>query len=203
MSEEEKRILDMLAGGTISADEAYELLNALRPVAGVENTDDLAFPARGDESEKIQRMQAGLQRFRRLWRIPAFVVAGALLLSGTGLFLMYQSTADVAAIGLLCTWSIFLVALLGTIFALLSRRSAWLYLHVEEKDGSRFAFGMPVPLNLAGWSLKLARPFVPRNQLAHLETAAAFVSVMRASPEAEPLFIDVDDEDENVQIYIG
>jgi hypothetical protein len=126
MSEEEKRILDMLAGGTISADEAYELLNALRPVAGVENTDDLAFPARGDESEKIQRMQAGLQRFRRLWRIPAFVVAGALLLSGTGLFLMYQSTADVAAIGLLCTWSIFLVALLGAIFALLSRRSAWL-----------------------------------------------------------------------------
>ena len=99
MGKEEKRILNMPADGSITADEAYELL---------------------------------------------------------------------AALGFLCVWSIFLLALQGTIFTLQGQHSAWLYLRVAEKDGDRFAIGMPVPLNLVGWSLRLARPFVPRNQLVHL-----------------------------------
>jgi hypothetical protein len=78
-----------------------------------------------------------------------------------------------------------------------------MYLRVEENDGSRFAFGMPLPLNLAGWIIRIARPFVPKDQAGHLDTAAAFVSVMREDPGADPIFIDVEDEDDKVQIYIG
>jgi hypothetical protein len=203
MGEAEKRILDMLAEGSITAEEAHELLTALRPAGGVEDAAGPALPAPASESAKIEAIQPGLQRFRRLWRIPVFIAAGTLLLSGLGLFLMYQSTADVAALGFLCIWSIFLMALLVAAFALLAYRSTWMYLRVEEDDGSRFAFGMPLPLNLAGWFIRIARPFVPKDQAGHLDTAAAFVSVMREDPGADPIFIDVEDEDDKVQIYIG
>ena len=203
MSEEQKRILNMLAQGSITADEAHELLSALGSAGDADDTGDLALPDPKSESEKIEEIQPGLQRFRRLWRIPFYIAAGALLLSGLGLVLMYQSTADVAAIGFLCIWCIFLLASLATLFALLARRSAWLYLRVEETNGDRFAFGMPMPLNLVGWSLRIAAFFVPSKQLGHLETAATFVDAMRDDPDADPLFIDVDDEDEKVQIYIG
>ena len=193
----------MLADGSITADEAHDLLSAVGESGGSGEASDYAMAEPKSESEKIQEIQPGLQRFRRLWRVPFYIAVGALLLSGLGLYLMYRSTADVAAIGFLCIWSVFLLALLGTLVALLARRSAWLYLRVEESDGDRFAFGMPMPLNLVGWSLKIAAFFVPKKQLGHLETAAAFVDAMRDDPDADPLFIDVDDEDERVQIYIG
>jgi hypothetical protein len=203
MGEEEKRILNMLADGRITADEAHDLLTALGPVGEAEDASGHALATPTSESANIEEIQPDLQRFRRLWRIPFFIAAGALLLSGLGLFLMYQSTADVAALGFLCIWSIFIVALLATLMALVARRSTWLYLRVEESDGARFAFGMPMPLNLMGWSLKIARLFVPTNQRARLETAAVFVSAMQDDPDAAPIFIDVDDEDDKVQIYIG
>jgi hypothetical protein len=63
---------------------------------------------------------------------------------------------------------------------------------------------MPMPLGLVNWSKKVARPFVPDKQIAHLETANAFVSVMKDDPEATPIVIDVDDEDgDKVQVFIG
>jgi hypothetical protein len=86
----------------------------------------------------------------------------------------------------------------------MARRSTWFYINVEEKDGHHFAFGMPMPLGLVNWSIKVARPFVTDKQAAHLETANAFVSVMKDDPEAAPIMIDVDDEDgDKVQVYIG
>jgi hypothetical protein len=204
MGEAEERILQMLSDGSISVEEAEELLAAL----GMEDNGE-ALSGEIVTSQEIQDAKPhtpppDLSRFKRWWRIPLFVAAGSAILSGAGLILMYQSTEQVALLGYLCIWSIFIIALFVSVIILMARRSTWLYINVEEKGGHRFAFGMPMPLGLVNWSFKAARPFVPDKQAVHLETASAFVSVMKDDPDSNPIVIDVDDEDgDRVQVYIG
>jgi hypothetical protein len=204
MGEAEERILEMLSAGTITAEEAEELLAAL-------GSGDQGEPILGAVVEPPEIQDAkphtpppDLSRFRRWWRIPLFIALGSAIVSGAGLVLMYQSTEQIALLGFMCIWSIFIIALFGSVILLLTRRSTWFYISVDEKDGHSFAFGMPMPLGLVDWSVKVARPFVPDKQAAHLETASAFVSVMKDDPDAAPIIIDVDDEDgDKVQVYIG
>ncbi|HET6443103.1 MAG TPA: hypothetical protein VFI27_00865 [candidate division Zixibacteria bacterium] len=204
MGEAEDRILKMLSEGTITAEEAEELLTAMAAGDQVETLSGEVIEAPEIQDAKPHSPPPDLSRFRRWWRIPLFIAIGSAFVTGAGLVLMYQSTEPVALLGFMCIWSIFLIALFTSVILLLGRRSTWFYIKVDEKDGSRFAFGMPMPLGLVNWSIKIARPFVPDKQAAHLETAAAFVSVMKDDPEAYPIFIDVDDEDgDKVQVFIG
>jgi hypothetical protein len=204
MGEAEDRILEMLADGTISADEAQELLSVL----AADDQDSLG------SSEVIESMEVQdakphtpppeLSRFRRLWRIPLFVAAGAAVISGAGLILMYQASEQIALLGFMCIWSIFIIALFTAVILLVTLRSTWLYINIEEQDGSGFALGMPMPLGWINWLVKVARPFVPDKQAAYLETAGTFASVMKDDPEAAPIVIDIDDDDgDKVQVFLG
>jgi hypothetical protein len=204
MGEAEDRILEMLADGTISADEAQELLSVL----AADDQDSLG------SSEVIESMEVQdakphtpppeLSRFRRLWRIPLFVAAGSAVISGAGLILMYQASEQIALLGFMCIWSIFIIALFTAVILLVTLRSTWLYINIEEQDGSGFALGMPMPLGWINWLVKVARPFVPDKQAAYLETAGTFASVMKDDPEAAPIVIDIDDDDgDKVQVFLG
>lgn len=204
MGEAEDRILEMLAEGTITAEEAEELLAAL-------TTDDQEEPGSSGITEGVEIQDAkphtpppDLSRFRRWWRIPLFIAAASAIISGAGLVLMYQASDQIAVLGFMCIWSIFIIALFTTVILLITRRSTWFYINVDEMDGSHFTFGMPMPLGWVNWIIKGARPFVPNKQAAHLETAGAFVTAMKDDPEAMPIVIDVDEEDgDKVQIFIG
>ncbi|MGB3717367.1 MAG: hypothetical protein WA996_23335 [Candidatus Promineifilaceae bacterium] len=196
MGEAEERILEMLAGGTITAEEAEELLAVLAADDQSEPVTDEIVEAAEIQDAKPHSPPPDLSRFRRWWRIPLFIAVGTAIVSGAGLVLMYQSSEQVALLGFMCIWSLFIIALFVAVILLMARRSTWFYISVDEKDGHRFAFGMPMPLGLVNWSIKAARPFVPDKQAVHLETANAFVSVMKDDPEAAPIVIDVDDEDE-------
>ena len=204
MGEAEDRVLDMLSEGTISAEEAEELLSVLA-------SDDQVGPSSAGAIEGIEVQDAkphtpppDLSRFRRWWRIPLLIAAVSAVISGVGLVLMYQASDQIAVFGFMCIWSMFIIALFTTVILLLTSRSTWFYINVEERDGSHFTFGMPMPLGWVNWLVKVARPFVPSQQAAHLDTASAFVSAMKDDPEAMPIVIDVDEEDgDKVEIFIG
>lgn len=204
MGEEEDRILQMLAEGRITAEEAETLLEAIsRPPVVETGSGNLTVDDEIQEA-RPHTPPPDLSRFRRWWRTALFIVAGSAVLSGSGLVLMYQSREPVTLLGFLCIWPIFIISLFITILMLMTRHSTWMYLNVEEKGGSRFTFGMPMPLGWVKWGVRAARPFVPEKQAEHLETASAFASVMKEDPEAMPIVIDVDDDDgDNVHIYIG
>jgi hypothetical protein len=132
------------------------------------------------------------------------IAAGSLLLSGLGLALMYQAAGQVALIGLLCIWSIFILALLVTLTIFIARRAAWLHVRIQEKNGRRIAISLPLPLRLANWVLSIARYYVPKEQAVYLQTAAVFVDEMRRNPDQEPIIINIDDDDgDRVQVFIG
>jgi len=85
MGEAEDRILDMLSEGTITAEEAEELLAVL-------GSDDLEKPTSAGVIEGVEVQDAkphsappDLSRFRRWWRIPLFIAAISAVISGAGL----------------------------------------------------------------------------------------------------------------------
>lgn len=210
MGEAENRILKMLEEGRITAEEADQLLSAIGPgqstsqVAGDTIIRD-AIPSAGWEEEAGYQPPVELNKFRhRFWRIPFLVALASLVLSTLGLILMYQSAGQVAFIGFLCVWTIFVIAFIVTAFFWLIRNAPWLHVRIQEQNGHRFAISLPFPLNLADWALSIARYFVPRDRSQYLETAATFVEEMKNNPELQPIIVDVDDEDgDRVQVYIG
>lgn len=207
MDEAEQRILRMVEEGVISAEEANNLLAVLGPddsVGQVAGEAVVVPDIVAERKEDAPAIPPGLARIRRLWAIPLFIAAGSLLLSGAGLILMYQATANVAAFGFLCVWSIFIVAGLLLFALLMTRRGAWLYVHVEQRHGNAINVGFPVPLRLFGWAAGVARPFVPARQSAQLDTAVTFVKALQDDPARQPIVVDVDDEDgDKVQVYLG
>jgi len=204
VGEAERQILQMLEEGSITAEEAEGLLAAISPE---EKEDDFAgqtvITPDLPEAEPYEP-PPDMKRFRRFWRIPFFIAGGSLLLSAFGLALMYQTTGQVALIGFMCLWSIFVVALLATLIVLLARKAPWLHVRVQEKGGRRIAISIPLPLRLAHWGIDIAKFYVPTDQAANLEMASAFMKGMTDDPDQEPIMINVDDDDgDRVQLYLG
>jgi len=216
MGEAEERMLKMLEDGLITAGEADNLLRALDTGWSANAlTRDVPVPGEGtkagfyesgaySETAGTRDAPPEMDRFRRLWPMPFFIATGSLLLSGLGLLLMYQAAGEVALIGFLCLWSIFVIAFLAVVLVLLARRAPWLHVRVQEKDGRRIAISLPLPLHLANWGLNLAKYIMPKEQSVYLKTAAVFVDEMKRNPDQEPIIIDVDDDDgDKVQLYFG
>lgn len=204
MSEAEDQILNMLSEGKITAEEANTLLSALESdrAAGIIAGDPVLTSQVVSDAD--QNIPPDMSRFQRFLRIPLVIAAGSLLLSGLGLALMYQAAGQVALIGLLCIWSIFILALLVTLTIFFARRAVWLHVRIQEKNGRRIAISLPLPLRLANWVLTIARYYVPKEQAVYLQTAAVFVDEMRRNPDQEPIIINIDDDDgDKVQVFIG
>jgi len=204
----EQQILQMLSDRIISAEEAGKLLEALKS----QETDPIIVNADTPHKDALEgeiitplstQPPPELSRYRRFWLIPFLIAISSLLLSGVGLFLLYQSE-NPAFLGFFCLWAIFIGALFSAAILILAQRSTWLYLNVEEEYSTKIRLALPLPLSLVKWAVRMARPFVPAEQFNHLQNAAFLVDMMQSSPHREPIAINVDDENgDRVQIYIG
>ncbi len=204
MGEEETKILQMLEDGTITAEEAETLLAALGQEEMGDGFVDQVVITPDLPDSTPNEAPPDMSRFRRFWQIPFFIAAGSLLLSAFGLVLMYQSAGEVALIGFMCVWTIFVLALLATLIILLARKAPWLHIRIQEKDGRRIAISLPLPIGLANGVFHIAKRFAPDGQAANLEMAAVLMEQMKNDPDREPIMINVDDEDgDRVQLYLG
>lgn len=204
MGEAEKQILQMLSEGVISAEEADKLLSALGPEDEVTTVAGDAVLTAGTGSEPDDLLPPDFQRMRSRWRVPLLIAGGSLLLSTAGLALMYQASTDVALIGFLCVWSIFILALVATFIVLLARRSTWLYVNIDQKQGRRISFSFPVPVRWAGGVVRVARRVVPGDTGRQLENVDTLLSTFAENQAGDPLIIDIDDEDgDRVQVFLG
>lgn len=201
MSEERRHVLQMLQDGTISTEQAMELLDALNNDSE-EEMDIIS----GDEVYKSEP-PPNMNKYRRFWKIPFFISLTVLLLFGFWLRAIYLSSEGAITFAFICIWSLFMFAGFVTLLSFLSRRSTWLHVRVKERNGTRIAISMPLPLRLANWGIGIAKGFVDDNTRGHLTMASEFINAARdtmSEPGADPLFIDVDDDDgDHVEVYIG
>jgi hypothetical protein len=211
MNEERRQILQMLQEGTITADQAMELLQAMdedgegEETAVPLTTDAYAEPLSGDILPAND--PPDLDRYRQFWKIPFLIGLAFLVLFGFWLRGIYLSSEGAITFGFLCVWSFFMLAFLATLLALFSRRAAWLHVRVQEKEGHRIAISLPLPLGLVGWGIQVAYGFVDEKTRSQLDMASAFLTAAKEElnhPDARPMTIDVDDNDgDRVQVYIG
>jgi hypothetical protein len=196
-------ILQMLHDDKISVDEASKLLEAISCVD--ENR------ASADQSTRPSAIPPDMERLRRLSFIPFAVSMALLALAGGGAYALYLRTEGRITFWFVLLLALVILTLLATVLTLRATMVPWLHVRIQSAPGGgsagrRFAISLPVPLTLAGWALGIARRFVDRDIAGHLGAAATLIATMRdhlGKPGMEPIVVDVDDEDERVQVYIG
>lgn len=195
MSDERDKVLAMVQDGTIDAAQANELLEALEP-------DGMMVTAVTEASGDIPDMN----RYRSFWIAPFVVLSAVTTLLAMWLRAISTNRKSKLPFGFLIALSLFLFSLGLTILVFVSRKSTWVHVRVQEKDGANIAISMPLPLSLASWAIDYAREFVDGEALDNLEMAATAIAAAQenfSDPSADPIMINVDDEDAQVQVFIG
>jgi hypothetical protein len=204
------KILEMLKEGTISVDEASQLLEAVAGTGRFEGSAARTGTAPDGDAATFSKAR-NMGRFRRLSQIPLAVSLVALIVSGWGAYALRVQADGRRPFWFAVLVGFFAVALMATALSLWATTVPWLHVRVqnsrdEEKRARQIAISLPLPLGLAGWGLRIANRFVDPDVAGALSAAATLAKTMRhdlGKRGAEPIAVEVEDEDERVQVYIG
>jgi hypothetical protein len=205
-SDEEKRILKMVADGVITPEEAMNLIKALEtdgsePVEGV----DVIDPESGSDSVRSAgvEFEQVQERALRFSKVPLAVGVVLTILASYWLFSLVQNTNY--GLWFVCAW---IPLLLGIVLVALSSggsHSRWVYVNVEQASGEwpqHITFGLPLPLGLLGWAM---RNF--GHQLRGMQNldGEEILNLLSTATREAPLVVNVQDDldGDRVQVYIG
>jgi hypothetical protein len=205
-----RQILEMLEKGTITAEEAAQLLGAVdkgesgavkgsRP-GGIAQQD----PTSVDPDQvALASSRPDAERWNRFRQIPFAIAIALLAISGTGMCLVTSRADGRITLGWIAMLLLFVFSVFATAITLWVRSAPWIHVRIEERDGKRIAISLPLPLTLAQWGLQIARPYVDERIAGHLDTSTEFLRAMRQNRGTEPLSVDIDEDGQRVQVYIG
>jgi hypothetical protein len=199
--EQRMEILNRLRDGEISADEAERLLSELGNTPAIEGDDDdhrVVILPKG-EHKGITRDES-IPEYDSFWKYIVGV--------GTGVFLVFGLllTSFTGFLALLCFGPFVLAGFGVAAIGLWSRSSHWIHVRVHDKDGTNIKISMPFPIGLASWILRVLNPFIrARTGQADLTglDLAAFIDAMGGELSRDnPIMVTVDDDDDQVLVYI-
>jgi hypothetical protein len=189
---ESDKILGMLEEGTITAEEAQELLDAVEEAPP--ELDDLDTAVAGPDMDQI----------RAAWRVPFNISLIVMAISGSLIWRTRRAAGIARLFGRLLLFPVTLIAGLTAVILYLSKDGPWLHMRLRSDDGDRFALSLPFPLHLARGGLRLAQSQVPDEETREkLDAAAEFLEAVETSDLQDPLTIDVREDGDSVQIFIG
>ena len=192
MKSESDKILGMLEEGTITAEEAQELLDAVEEAPPVMEELDTA------------DSHPDMDQVRSTWRVPFNISLIVMGISGSLLWRARRAAGIAGLFRSLLLLPVTLIAGLSAVLLYFSKDGPWLHLRVRSDDGDRFAISLPFPLHLARGGIRLAQSQIPDQETREkLDAAAEFLEAVETSDLQDPLTIDVKENGESVQIYIG
>lgn len=157
---ERLEILRLIESGDISVEEGLRRLERVgqsgtRSGNGPDTTG-------GSEARSLpngaERSQLTLRWVRVLWQTVFGV--GVAMVAGGGL-LLSRAYGREGMPGLTWGWVLFALGLVIMGLGWWLQQARWLTVRVREHNGSAFTIGLPLPLGLAQWLLRLVRPWVP------------------------------------------
>jgi hypothetical protein len=204
-AEERKKILQMVADGKISADEAATLMRTLDESAEDEIEVIEAESGFSSEQSGAPEFEDVRRRAMRFASIPLWVGIILTVLSAWGMYSAQQNNG-------LSFW--FFCLTLPLLFGILlitlgagGKSSRWLYLNVDrsyQHEWPRFiTLALPLPLGWVSWFLKNFGTHI--EGLKRTTVDEVIMAISMAKSMTEPLIINVDDTDggERVQVFIG
>ncbi|MBV6391598.1 MAG: hypothetical protein KPEEDBHJ_00810 [Anaerolineales bacterium] len=209
-SEERRKVLQMVAEGKISAEEAASLMRALDDPAEEEAEAETEVievgPVSGGERGDAPELDEVRMRAHRFSN--AFLWFGILttIFAAWWMFGIQQNSGLnfwFYCLGLPLAFGVVLIALGAG-----SRTSRWLYVNVDrsrskEQDGPRkISLAFPLPLGFAAWFVRSFGRHI--EELRDKNVRAIADTIALAKNMTEPLVVHVDEDDgSKVQVFIG
>ena len=213
MENSERKILDMVEQGQITADEGLRLMNAMgKGMVDPELETQEEFSGAGDQRERPSGTYAShisleeasrMNRLKRWWLLPFSIGLIILFLGAIWMYAGYQAAGF--GFGFWISWVPFLLGIFIVAVSFRTSKSVWFHLKVKQAPGERpeqINFSFPLPLNLAKWFFTSFGDKVTGLKDKGIGDIPAILE--NISPE-EPFYIHVNDDDdgEEVEIYIG
>lgn len=209
MEQPERKILDMVEQGQITADEGLRLMNAMsrsaasgipagEPVEG-EVVQPAGGPPPNISAEELQRMK----QLKRRWLLPFGIGLMILVLGAVWMYTGYANSGF--GFGFWLAWIPFLLGTLIVAVSFPTQKSVRLHLKVTQSPGEkpqRIMLSLPLPLNLAKWFFKT---FGDKVTGLKDEVIGDIPTILEDLSPEDPFYIHVNDDagGEEVEIFIG
>jgi len=213
MDQAERKILDMIEQGALTAEEGLRLIDAMN-VSNSEDddlynlsleevtviADDILEPSEPRISaEELERMK----QLKRWWVFPFAIGLVITTLGALWMFAGYSRTGF--SWGFWLSWIPFIIGIFVLALSFQSSRSVWLHVRIKQKRGEsppRISISLPLPLSLTLWLINTFGHKIPG--LDDLPLGDISELLDRISPE-EPFYVHVNDKDngEMVEVFIG
>ncbi len=74
---------------------------------------------------------------------------------------------------------------------------------MQDSDGSRFRISLPLSTRLMRWGMQTGREYADEQALEYIEMVDAMLTAWEEDPNQDPMIIDVNDDGDQVQVFIG
>ncbi|HMX75689.1 MAG TPA: hypothetical protein PKE35_15660 [Anaerolineales bacterium] len=210
-SEERRKILQMVADGKISAEEAAGLMRALDEDAGEEDSAGeqievlQAESGFGPEQTEAPEFDEVRRRAFRFAMIPLWIGVIVTVLSAWGMYSVQMGAG-------LNFWffCLTLPLLFGVLLIALGaggRASRWIYVNVDRSHQNewprKITLALPIPLGLVSWFLKNFGSRIDGLKKTTVDDVLMAISMTKSV--TEPLIVHVNDDNsgDRVQVFIG
>ena len=204
-SEERRKILQLVADGKISADEAANLMRTLDETAEEEIEVIEAGPAAGGERSDSTDFDEVRRRAMRWAMIPLWGGVLFTILSAWGMYSIQQNTGY--TFWFFCLGMPLLFGVLLIVLGAGGIGSRWLYVNVDRTRArdwpKNITIALPLPLGLVSWFLKNFGSHIEGLKKTTVDEVIMAISLTKSVNE--PLIVNVDDgkDGERVQVFIG
>ncbi len=203
----ERKILDMVEEGAITAEEGLRLINAMggspaMPSTRAEGVEVIDGQEQSTAPQIPPEERRRMNRLKSWWVLPFGV---GLLITTLGAIWMYTAFSGSGfGWGFWLAWIPFLLGIFIVAVSFQTSRSLWLHVRIKQKPGEspgRIAISMPMPIGLTRWVLRHFGRRIPGLKDQPLENVSEILDNL--SPE-EPFYVHVQEDDgEEVEVFIG
>jgi hypothetical protein len=193
MSQEQDKIWAMVEEGTITAAEAQDLLTAMN-----ESNDRVP-------SDKLDDFNwPDMPAREQVWRRSFSAALLGTIFGGTVLLGTRGSGGLLGFIRRFVFWPLTLFAAIAAVITYFSKGSPWLHVRVQSAGSPTFVISLPFPAAAINKALAVARQQAPNEDVREkIDAAAAVLAEMDTSDLKDPLVIDINDEGDRVQVFLG
>jgi hypothetical protein len=205
-AEERRKILQMVADGKISAEEAATLMRSLEESTeeDIQVIETGSGTSGGEANVHAPEFDKVRQRARFFALIPLW---GGVFLTVLSAWWMYSIQQNAGLnFWFFCMSMPFLLGILLIMLGAGGRSTRWLYVNVDRSHQSEWpkniTIALPLPLGLVGWFLKNFGSHIEGLKRTTIDEVLMALSM--AKSVTEPLIIHAnDDGGERVQVFIG
>ena len=198
-------ILGMIERGEIGPEEGAKLLRGEE--AAEEETSQMAeaeatMDDEDSPSDPPLISDEEIERWKRWWQLPLYAGVVVTVLSISWMNSNYL--ANGYSFWFFCSWLPLALGVLLIGLSWSSKTGPWLHVRVKQdtgRDRQRVAVSMPLPLKTAAWLLRNFGHLVP--QLGDMSIDEVIIALGETAKSGNPFYVEVTEENQHVQVFIG